>query len=301
MSLNLGMKGVIVAGTTNGMTMVELVDKIVANPSSYYFNFHSAASFSYWKRVGKSALGFARGPMKLVAPCDQPTSENSHWWCWLLNNQVPPPAEVAKPKMQCTAMYSNAETNEVLKAGPKNADAGAIASVTCMMCSDSVSTASASCTTTVFAATTPLIAAHIHEVPTSSTNADGNGPPVVNFCGSNYLGAGGIDDGTLYTQECAATNAQSVSLSLNQTGVIVAGTTNGMTLVELVDKIVADPSKYYFNIHSAATFAYWKSAGKGPLGMARGPMMLSKAPCPVGRSGAFCSLLHGAQPPTYSK
>lgn len=44
-----------------------------------------------------------------------------------------------------------------------------------------------------------LIATHIHLAPGGTNGANGEGPPMINFCGSNK--AGMINDGTPYPEE----------------------------------------------------------------------------------------------------
>merc|ERR1711865_653736 len=48
-SLNPEMMGAKVAGTTEGQSLAALVEDIGTNPGKYYLNFHSIASWSYWR------------------------------------------------------------------------------------------------------------------------------------------------------------------------------------------------------------------------------------------------------------
>ena len=99
---------------------------------------------------------------------------------------------------------------------------------------------------------------------------NGNGPPVVNFCGSNKKGM--INDGTPYEEECMPyMNGNSVNT--NMKGVQVAGTTNGESIYDLVTDIGTYPEKYYLNFHSLASWSHWLGHGGDPMGMCRGVLV----------------------------
>lgn len=61
------MFGAFVEGTNMGYTLASRIMDIGMNPHKYYFNFHSIASWAYWKNHGNgSPVGMCRGVLALA-------------------------------------------------------------------------------------------------------------------------------------------------------------------------------------------------------------------------------------------
>jgi hypothetical protein len=176
--------------------------------------------------------------------------------------------------------------------------AKATGSLTCEVRTDSALT----CSLSVTGGGSELIATHIHKCSGEDANGlDGatcSGPPVVNFCGSNDVASppGPIDDKTKYPVECdnsdayldaedgvSTTNAVNgwiVGQSSVARKVAVAGQYEG-TAQDLYADIVANPTRYYFNVHSKASWMYWQANAVGknkgqPVGMIRGVLQAAQ-------------------------
>ena len=63
---------------------------------------------------------------------------------------------------------------------------------------------------------------------------------------------------------------------MSMTGNFVDGQNAGFTLGSRLKDIASNPSKYYFNFHSIASWTHWQFEGKGPVGMCRGVMQMSQ-------------------------
>ena len=63
---------------------------------------------------------------------------------------------------------------------------------------------------------------------------------------------------------------------MSMTGNFVDGQNAGFTLGSRLKDIASNPSKYYFNFHSIASWTHWQFEGKGPVGLCRGVMQMSQ-------------------------
>jgi len=115
-----------------------------------------------------------------------------------------------------------------------------------------------------------IIATHIHhcqggDSPQTRSGVLCGGPPVLNFCGDNRPGL--IADGADYTAPCADFNRDGMSRTAGMQGALLPG--GPMTLAERVRDIGAHPDKYYFNVHSMASYNHFYPHHEG---MVRGPL-----------------------------
>lgn len=172
---------------------------------------------------------------------------------------------------KCYALYSQMSFNNLVQEFPDNPDSQAHGFATCKLCTSGTMT----CTANVYGGQTELIASHIH-LAKDGNGSSGSGPPVINFCGNN--GKGMINDGTDYKEECMQYDGDS-ALNNAMEGALVASTTDGQTVADLVNDIGTDPSKYYMNFHSIASWSHWQQRANGgePAGMCRGVMALSSS------------------------
>jgi len=152
--------------------------------------------------------------------------------------------------------------NSLMQAFVNNPDDKAQGFATCELCTNGT----INCDANVYGGETPLIASHFHRA-SDDDGMNGNGPPVINFCGSNKKGM--INDGTPYEEECMPY----MSVNTNMTGKQVIGTTNGESIYDLVTDIGTYPEKFYLNFHSLASWSHWLGHGGDPMGMCRGVLV----------------------------
>merc|ERR1712157_477424 len=113
-------------------------------------------------------------------------------------------------------------------------------------------------------------------VPKQPSNGDGvsgTGPAVGLFCGDNTPGL--LSKGAPYPESCPAYNTNGVAIISEMQGVIDPVASGGLSAKELVEDVAANPNKYYFNLHSLASFSYWQSTRSTPKGMCRGVMKVN--------------------------
>ncbi|CAE7835399.1 cbhC [Symbiodinium sp. CCMP2592] len=180
------------------------------------------------------------------------------------------PVSLAASEMvddECYHMFSELSFNTLVQSFPHNPDSEAKAYVDCKLCSRS----GMQCTANVFGGRTQLVASHIH-LASDGDGENGSGPPVINFCGDN--GPGMIADGSPYKSPCAHYKNRAAVMSM--TGNFADGQNAGFTLGSRLKDIASNPSKYYFNFHSIASWTHWQVEGKGPVGMCRGVMQMSQ-------------------------
>eukprot|EP00438_Fugacium_kawagutii_P002395 Skav210780 [mRNA] locus=scaffold275:34365:35153:+ [translate_table: standard] len=183
------------------------------------------------------------------------------------------PEKPAKPERMegdvCYHMFSELSFNSLVQSFPNNPDSQATAYVDCKLCSQS----GMNCVGNVHGGRTQLIASHIH-LASDGDGENGSRPPVINFCGSNDRGM--ILDGSPYKTPCAHYK-NGEALMNDMQGDFIQGEQNaGFTLGSRLKDIASNPSKYYFNFHSIASWTHWQIEGKGPVGMCRGIMQLSR-------------------------
>jgi len=182
--------------------------------------------------------------------------------------EKPEPVDMASADDECYHMFSELSFNTLVQSFPSNPDSEATAYVDCKLCSRS----GMQCTANVLGGRTQLVASHIH-LASDGDGENGAGPPVINFCGDN--GPGMIADGSPYKSPCA--HYQNRAALMSMTGNFVDGAQNaGFTLGSRLKDIASNPSKYYFNFHSIASWTHWQIEGKGPVGMCRGVMQMSQ-------------------------
>lgn len=170
---------------------------------------------------------------------------------------------------KCYNVYSRMDVNS-LQVYKENPDADAYGFATCRLCTNS----SLSCTSLMHSGTTQLIAAHIH-LASEGEGKDGSnteGPPVINFCGSEAAGL--IRDGTNYTQPCQQWDENGAAHDSHMPGVLVTNFNRGMTVADRVEDIAKRPHMYYFNFHSLASWNHWYP---DPHGMCRGILEVETA------------------------
>jgi len=169
---------------------------------------------------------------------------------------------------ECYSVFANMAYNNLVQGFPNNPDSHAYGYAFCTLCTNGTM----SCDANVYGGRTKLIASHIH-MATDGDGKNGSGPPVLNFCGSNAAGL--INDGTMYLEECPE-YMNGAALIANMTGNFVTGNNAGWTLAERVRDIGTRPQSYYLNFHSIASWTHWQLENKGPVGMCRGEMQLSR-------------------------
>jgi nicotinamidase-related amidase len=168
----------------------------------------------------------------------------------------------------CYDLYSSMQYNNLVQYFQGNPDSEAKGFTTCSLCTNGTF----SCSALVYGGKTPLIASHIH-LASDGDGVNGNGDPVLSFCGDNTPGLIHLD--TAYPEMCAPYSKYN-SNNPNMKGVFLATPPNsGMSVKERVRDIAEYPGKYYFNFHSLASWQYWLSQNEGPRGMCRGVMELS--------------------------
>lgn len=125
----------------------------------------------------------------------------------------------------------------------------------------------------LFDGRTQIVATHIHLTSTANGRdgdaAVGEGPPVINFCGSNNMGL--ADDGTPYPQHCDQWDSQSAATNKDVPGVLVHATNAQVTTAERIAGIVAKPHSYYFLVETMASITHWTPQQHGAC---RGPLEL---------------------------
>lgn len=228
------MSGVFVPVPGEAGSAADLVKDVVANPSKYYFNFHSLASFTYWKAIGSSPKGICRGVMK---------------------------------EKKCYDVFSSMQFNNLLQTFPNNPDSDAKGFVACKLCTDGAM----SCVMNTYGGKSPIIAAHLH-IANDGDGVQGTGPAIGLFCGDNTPGL--LSKGTPYPEPCGAYENGAVIMP-DMRGVIDPVANGDMSVAQRIEDVAANPGKYYFNMHSLASFSYWKSQGSTPKGMNRGVMQLN--------------------------
>lgn len=167
----------------------------------------------------------------------------------------------------CTSLYSDVAFNTLRQSFPSNPDTQGTGFLNCRACNSG----HISCNATVFGGRTRLIASHIHRA-TDGDGVNGVGAPVFNFCGDNTAGL--INDGVPYSATCSAYKNGLASM-VGMEGSLVKVSNAGMTAADRVRDLLAHPERYYFNFHSVASWAYWRTQ---PLqqGMCRGQLLLSR-------------------------
>ena len=182
--------------------------------------------------------------------------------------EKPEPVDMASADDERYHMFSELSFNTLVQSFPSNPDSEATAYVDCKLCSRS----GMQCTANVLGGRTQLVASHIH-LASDGDGGNGAGPPVINFCGDN--GPGMIADGSSYKSPCAHYHNRAALMSM--TGNFVDGAQNaGFMLGSRLTDIAANPSKYYVNFHSTASWTHWQIEGKGPVGMCRGVTQMSQ-------------------------
>ena len=161
---------------------------------------------------------------------------------------------------RCYDLYSQMSVNTLHQHYPDNPDSNAYGFTECKLCTN----ASMHCTSLLHSGKSELIASHIH-LASDENGTEGEGPPVINFCGKDTSGL--IQDGVTYPQPCQPWDSNDVSHNVNVPGVLVPN--NGMTAEERVEDIARRPEKYYFNFHSLASWNHWYPQ---PHGICRGVM-----------------------------
>eukprot|EP00443_Scrippsiella_acuminata_P119791 CAMPEP_0115657170 /NCGR_PEP_ID=MMETSP0272-20121206/44544_1 /TAXON_ID=71861 /ORGANISM="Scrippsiella trochoidea, Strain CCMP3099" /LENGTH=376 /DNA_ID=CAMNT_0003095193 /DNA_START=61 /DNA_END=1187 /DNA_ORIENTATION=- len=165
--------------------------------------------------------------------------------------------------VKCYNFYSQMNTNPLQKY-PSNPDSEAFGFTTCMLCTDGASR----CTSLLHGGRSDLIASHIHLA--EGPDADGTrseGPPVINFCGSNAQGL--IQDGMDYSAPCVQWT-DGAAHNKDMEGVLVPNFNRGLTAAQRVEDIVKRPHMYYFNFHTLASWNHWYPK---PHGMSRGVLV----------------------------
>jgi len=236
------MAGVFAPAADSPQTVADLVKDMEASPGKYYFNFHSLASFSYWQARGDSPKGVCRGVVK---------------------SKIEP----AKPT-KCYDLFSSMQFNSLLQDFPNNPDSRAAGFVSCSFCTNGTM----SCLSTTYGGKSPIIAAHLH-IALNGNGEAGSGPAVGLFCGDNTPGL--LSKGTPYPAPCNAYSSKGYALQKDMKGVIDPVANGDMSIEQRIEDLAANPGKYYFNLHSLASFSYWQASGGTPAGMCRGVMKLS--------------------------
>jgi len=136
-----------------------------------------------------------------------------------------------------------------------NVDGGAYGSVSCTVCSDG----SASCTSTLSAGRSEIIAAHIQKAETGG--ADGNtaqGPAVVDLCGTRS-GA-----------PCGQWTSGGEAREEGMRGRVVASEGAAVLVADMASR----PYMYYYNVQSSASWEHWAPQQRG---FCRGVLLAGKA------------------------
>lgn len=166
---------------------------------------------------------------------------------------------------RCYAFVSNMRLNP-LQVYEGNPDSEATGVATLRLCTNGTLEATAF----VHNGRSKVIATHIHMASgAGGTGDDGEGPPMINFCGANRRGW--LDHSTPYLQECAGWDQHHVAKLGDMAGALVAAFNRGMTLAERVEDIAARPHMYYFNVHTLASWKQWGRTGSA-RGMCRGTL-----------------------------
>mmetsp|Transcript_36524 Transcript_36524/g.103937 ORF Transcript_36524/g.103937 Transcript_36524/m.103937 type:complete len:145 (+) Transcript_36524:446-880(+) len=115
-----------------------------------------------------------------------------------------------------------------------------------------------------------VIATHIHmsNGRDGTNGANGEGPPMINFSGSNRQGM--IDDGTPYAEECEMWTRGSLKMD-DMDGALTGMFNRGVSLAQRVEDIAERPEMYYFNVHTLASWKQWGRTGSA-RGMCRGTL-----------------------------
>ena len=199
-------------------------------------------------------------------------SQMNSWYSQCVPAGAIAPAPKIPERMEgdeCYEMFSELSFNSLVQSFPSNPDSQATAYVNCKLCSQS----GMRCAANVHGGRTQLIASHIH-VASDGDGVNGAGPPVINFCGDNSPGM--ISDGSPYKTPCAH-YTKGAALMADMRGNFIDGKQNSaFTLGSRLRDIASNPSNYYFNFHSIASWTHWQLEGKGPVGMCRGIMQLSQ-------------------------
>ena len=199
-------------------------------------------------------------------------SQLNSWYSQCVPENYGPQKPARSERMEgdeCYHLFSELSFNSLVQSFPSNPDSQATAYVDCKLCSRS----GMRCVGNVHGGRTQLVASHIH-LASDGDGANGSGPPVLNFCGSNDRGM--ILDGSPYKTPCAHYKNGEALMS-DMEGDFIHGKQNaGFTLGSRLRDIASNPSKYYFNFHSIASWTHWQLEGKGPVGMCRGVMQLSR-------------------------
>jgi hypothetical protein len=168
----------------------------------------------------------------------------------------------------CYDVFSSMRDNNLMQNFQGNPDSEAKGFTTCSLCTNGTF----SCSSLVYGGKTPLIASHIH-LASDGDGVNGNGDPVLSFCGDNTQGLINLEPP--YPEMCAPYSSGN-SNNPNMKGVFLATPPNeGISVRDRVRDIAENPGKYYFNLHSLASYHYWLSKNEGPRGMCRGVMELS--------------------------
>jgi len=244
-----GMRGSLVPQKGTGTSAAELVRDMAEHPNKYYVNVHTTASYMHFYPHHEGAC---RGPLRSPGAAAPESST------------TPAPAS-AVPADRCYSMFSQMSMNE-LQRYKDNPDSAATGYADVTLCTNGTMRATA----LMFGGASGLIAMHIHQCeggdsPQTRTADLCNGPPVVNFCGSNAAGL--IADGHRYSGPCTPWSA-GASRTAGMAGAAVDGG-GAAAVARLVDAIAQHPERYYFNAHTEASYMHWYPHHNG---MARGPM-----------------------------
>lgn len=165
----------------------------------------------------------------------------------------------------CYTFVANMRENP-LQEYPENPDSATLGLATILLCTNGTMNATAM----LHNGKSMIIATHIHvsNGGGGTNGANGEGPPVINFCGSNRPGM--VDDNTPYPQECDAWDRTDAVKMTDMPGVLVSMFNRGRTVADRVLAIAAKPEMYFFNVH---TFASWKKWRPNPKGICRGMLM----------------------------
>jgi len=145
---------------------------------------------------------------------------------------------------KCYNLFSQLSENPLQKY-PNNPESQALGFVTCKLCTSGNMT----CTSLLHSGKSELIASHIHLANKGGDGSTGDGPPVINFCGSQKTGL--ILDGTDYSAPCSQWNANGALHDADMQGALVSSFNQGISAKERVEDIVKRPDMYYFNFHSS--------------------------------------------------
>jgi len=178
-----------------------------------------------------------------------------------------PPEPEASSQAECYPLEAALQVNQA-QHYEGNPESDATGTVELLLCTNGTMMGNL----TVEGGRSEIIATHIHhceggDSPQTRTGVLCSGSPVINFCGDNAAGL--IADGTDYTAPCAPFDGSSASRTGGMLGAVVEGKSAGMTVAERVQDIAAYPDKYYFNVHTAASYNHYYPHHEG---MCRGPL-----------------------------